>query len=139
MAVEPVVHLARGVAAGLSGAPVDDRSRRSAAPSPRGRTARPPRRPRGHAGPDRDDHHPDPPGGSVPTVEQHLAAIRMLCDGLVVSQVLQHRGPCRRAAGPTSPSPSKQPHVWGRRPPPTSSPVTAASLTMWTPDGQPPH
>ena len=31
--------------------------------------------------------HPDPPG-SVPTVKQHLAAIRVLCDWLVVSQVL---------------------------------------------------
>ena len=31
--------------------------------------------------------HPDAPG-SVPTVKQHLAAIRMLCDWLVVSQVL---------------------------------------------------
>ena len=33
--------------------------------------------------------------GSVPTVKQHLAAIRMLCDWLVVNQVINDNYFCR--------------------------------------------
>ena len=44
--------------------------------------------PRGGVPASRGRLHPDPPRDRSPTVKQHLAAIRVLCDWLVVSQVL---------------------------------------------------
>ena len=57
--------------------------------------------------------------GSVPTVKQHLAAIRMLCDWLVVSQVL----PVNPAAAVGGPK-----HVVSKGAPPVLSPVEARKL-----------
>ena len=57
--------------------------------------------------------------GSAPTVKQHLAAIRMLCDWLVVSQVL----PVNPAAAVRGPK-----HVVTRGPTPVLSPAEARTL-----------
>ena len=57
--------------------------------------------------------------GSAPTVKQHLAAIRMLCDWLVVSQVL----PVNPAAAVRGPK-----HVVTKGAPPVLSPTEARKL-----------
>ena len=71
--------------------------------------------------------------GSVPTVKKHLAAIRMLCDWLVVSQVLPVNPAAARAARRSTSSPRAR-RGSSRRPRPGSS-LTASTRGLWSGSG----